>query len=70
MRMSGTKRCSRCDEEKQVLAFAGNKTNPDGLARWCRQCSAKHGAGRRLAKRRLFAVDPYDSFLFSPRGRE
>ena len=35
---TGTKRCSRCGEEKAVLAFAVDKKATDGLQSECRDC--------------------------------
>lgn len=32
------KRCSRCGELKPFSAFNRNRTNPDGLQRWCCDC--------------------------------
>lgn len=32
------KLCSKCGEEKDITAFGKNKTNKDGLSKWCRQC--------------------------------
>lgn len=51
-RCTGTKTCSKCGEEKHVLAFAGHHTTADRLQSACRDCMAardsKHG-GRAVA---------------------
>ncbi|WP_416964423.1 endonuclease VII domain-containing protein [Streptomyces sp. Agncl-13] len=48
----GVKRCSRCGESKPRAAFAGNKSIPDGLQAYCRECSAEYYRQRQEAKGR------------------
>ena len=33
-----SKYCSRCKQEKENSEFGKSKNEPDGLARWCKQC--------------------------------
>jgi 5-methylcytosine-specific restriction endonuclease McrA len=35
------KTCSRCGEEKTTDDFCRNRTKPDGLNAWCRECNRK-----------------------------
>lgn len=44
------KKCSRCQEFLARVAFAANKAMRDGLQAYCRECSAKYYAERRMAK--------------------
>ena len=37
-RLTGTKVCTHCFEEKSVFAFQHNKEMKDGLDSWCREC--------------------------------
>ena len=39
-RLTGTKVCTHCHEEKPVLAFPVDKAARDGLHPWCRDCTA------------------------------
>lgn len=32
--------CEKCKGEKDETAFAKNRSRPDGLQRWCRDCFA------------------------------
>lgn len=45
------KHCPNCGEDKPTSGFNRNRTKPDGLSTWCRECrSAAHidsGRGRR-----------------------
>lgn len=54
-RCSGTKTCTKCGEEKSVLAFAANRTTSDGLHYWCRGCvslSARDAPSARARRER------------------
>lgn len=37
---AGTKRCSKCKEQKPLDAFSPHKSRPGGLQSWCRACNA------------------------------
>ncbi|WSW95722.1 endonuclease VII domain-containing protein [Streptomyces sp. NBC_00989] len=56
------RRCSRCKEQLPRLAFAGNRSMPDGLQAYCRECSAEYYRQRQEAKgkkvRERIAVPP------------
>ena len=45
------KRCSKCRDTKSADDFPGDRTQPDGLNRWCRDCSARTQRERRAARR-------------------
>ena len=49
------KTCPACGAEKPADAFALNRTNKDGRAAWCRECSSayKKGYRQRLSRARL-----------------
>lgn len=34
--------CRRCEQEKPLIAFSRNKTFPDGLSTWCKQCRSEY----------------------------
>lgn len=36
--MTESKRCTRCDNEKPLVAFSKNRRTRDGLNCWCRKC--------------------------------
>ncbi|MDT7844070.1 endonuclease VII domain-containing protein [Streptomyces justiciae] len=38
----GVKRCVRCGESKPYAAFAGKRSNLDGLQRHCRDCASEY----------------------------
>jgi hypothetical protein len=38
------KKCSRCGEEKFQEEFHCNRSNPDGLCRWCKTCNCNYAA--------------------------
>lgn len=40
-RLTGTKVCSRCRQEKVALAFSGDRKMADGLKSECRECVAE-----------------------------
>ncbi|WP_079152247.1 endonuclease VII domain-containing protein [Streptomyces sp. RTd22] len=44
------KRCSRCKQDLRRTAFASNKSTPDGLQAYCRECSAEYYRQRQEAK--------------------
>ncbi|MFJ6087445.1 endonuclease VII domain-containing protein [Streptomyces sp. NPDC092369] len=44
------RRCSRCKEQLPRSAFAGNRSMPDGLQAYCRECSAEYYRQRQEAK--------------------
>ncbi|WP_372341288.1 endonuclease VII domain-containing protein [Streptomyces sp. CC224E] len=44
------RRCSRCQERLPRVAFASNKSMPDGLQAYCRECSAEYYRQRQEAK--------------------
>lgn len=65
-RMSGTKKCSRCGEEKHVMAFGFDRKMVEGLASWCRSChseqqqrtpSAVKEKAARQHRRKLFSAE-------------
>jgi len=39
--MDESKRCSKCGGEKLLGEFNKNRTNSDGLERWCKDCKGK-----------------------------
>ncbi len=45
-----TRRCSRCKQKLQRTAFASNKSMPDGLQAYCRECAAEYYRQRQEAK--------------------
>ncbi|MCP3817206.1 endonuclease VII domain-containing protein [Streptomyces sp. A3M-1-3] len=50
------KRCSRCKVEMPRAAFASNRSTPDGLQAYCRDCSAQYYKRRQEAKGRAVRV--------------
>lgn len=44
------RRCSRCRQGPQRVAFAGNTSMSDGLQAYCRECSAEYRRLRQEAK--------------------
>ncbi|MFI7009559.1 endonuclease VII domain-containing protein [Streptomyces sp. NPDC050145] len=50
MGVSELKRCSRCGESLPRAAFAGNRSMPDGLQAYCRECSAEYYRQRQESK--------------------
>lgn len=44
------KYCPRCGEYKLTTHFGGNKSRPDGLQGWCRQC--RHEASQKQKRKR------------------
>ena len=42
-----TKRCTLCNEEKDISIFVKNKGKPDGYASWCKPCTNKYYADKR-----------------------
>jgi len=59
---AGLRRCSRCKEQLPRSAFASNRSRPDGLQAYCRECSAEYYRQRQEAKgmkvRERIAVPP------------
>lgn len=47
---SESRRCSRCERHLPRTAFASNKSMPDGLQAYCRECSAEYYRQRQEAK--------------------
>ncbi|MDX3518571.1 endonuclease VII domain-containing protein [Streptomyces scabiei] len=47
---SEARRCSRCRQDLPRTAFASNKSMPDGLQAYCRECSAEYYRQRQEAK--------------------
>ena len=45
------KRCSRCGEIKPLSEFNRKKSEPDGLKRWCKKCSAESLKTYRMGRR-------------------
>ncbi|MFF3502733.1 endonuclease VII domain-containing protein [Streptomyces sp. NPDC003247] len=45
-----TRRCSRCKRHLPRTAFASNKSMPDGLQAYCRDCAAEYYRQRQEAK--------------------
>lgn len=50
MNESEGRRCSRCRQTLSRAAFASNKSLPDGLQAYCRECSAEYYRQRQEAK--------------------
>lgn len=48
---TGTKLCAECKTNKQLVDFAINRTNKDGLQRLCKSCDNARQKKRRLIKR-------------------
>ena len=46
MSTTGTKRCSKCKEDKLLSEFNACSRVPDGKQAWCRQCANAYKAGR------------------------
>ncbi|WP_432036280.1 endonuclease domain-containing protein [Streptomyces cucumeris] len=44
------RRCSRCKQDLRRTAFASNKSMPDGLQAYCRECSAEYCRQRQEVK--------------------
>lgn len=40
------KQCSRCGQAKGVISFTRNRSQPDGLENWCRDCRNTAERGR------------------------
>ncbi|CAL9621790.1 hypothetical protein SUDANB145_05856 [Streptomyces sp. enrichment culture] len=51
------RRCSRCAERKPRSAFASDKSAPDGLQAYCRECSAEYCRQRQEAKGKKVRVE-------------
>ena len=48
------KKCSKCGEEKTAAKFSKNRSQPDGLTVWCKECHLIFGVALgRLRKKRL-----------------
>ncbi len=60
--MTGTKRCSKCGEEKPVLCFAAAKGLVGGLEGFCRVCRS------RLSKQRRVASKLHAPIIVNPTG--
>lgn len=43
------KRCRKCGEVKSLESFNRNRSRPDGLADWCRECGREDARRRRAA---------------------
>jgi hypothetical protein len=50
-RPSGVKVCSRCSQEKPVLAFSVAPDNRDGLQNICRSCVSAETAARSIVRK-------------------
>lgn len=46
---SGPKTCYKCRQEKPAVEFTKNKTSPDGLSIYCRECSREYSRAWRAA---------------------
>ena len=60
--MSNLKECSKC---KKLMPHSRNKSNPDGLCSWCKECQRKHD----LQYRYKLSVEDYDRMLEEQGGR-
>ena len=45
-----TKRCSKCGDTKPISMFHKNRTRPDGLDYWCKECRKQYYASHREDK--------------------
>ncbi|MFI8878259.1 endonuclease VII domain-containing protein [Streptomyces sp. NPDC055243] len=57
MKSDGSQRCSRRRQTREHAAFASDKSMPDGLRAYCRECSAKYYRQRQEAKGKSSAAD-------------
>ena len=73
------KRCSKCQEEKDILEFAYQKNSPDRLSRWCRKCKKQYyysshpkrreGSEEERYKRYNITKDEYDEMYEAQNGK-
>jgi len=66
------KTCCRCRQNLDLSHFARNKTEKDGLQRWCRNCrkihaqkTKKHRQNYRLNRDYGISLDAYNEMLFA-----
>jgi len=66
MRMSGTRRCSRCGQVKPLVDFPRHRSQPKDRGYHCKSCHARvtranikknHGSGRAFQLKRRYDVD-------------